>query len=218
MRVLLLGTVMACTPPTSSVGSPAPPEVLGVGFMDTADSDVVQGEVTTLRREERYLLRGRTAADLVADLEQRRPRDERFTGWTRWKMKWRFEPNLSGGTCAVAVVDVDLELTTVLPAWEPPVDADPALVAAWDGYLRALEAHEAVHGALARSAADRVHQALSALPGQDDCDRMRDLVNLTGQSEVQRLRLENSAFDTHTEHGASQGAIFPGPDRLAGMP
>ncbi|MFK7926928.1 MAG: DUF922 domain-containing protein [Myxococcota bacterium] len=218
MRRLFLG--FALTSCTLNSGGHEPPrvEVEGVGFMDTEDTDAVEGALRVHVDEQRYLLSGRTARDLLVDLSHHRPSDERFTGWTRWRLKWRFEPDVRAGDCRVAAVDVDLSLTTVLPAWEPPVDANPALVTAWDAYIRALEHHESGHSDLAVEAAERIHESLSALPASDSCSALKTLANEVGQAEVRRLRIENGSFDAHTQHGARQGAVFPRPEELAGMP
>jgi len=218
LRRLFLGFALTCC--TLHAGERDTPRVErgGIGFMDTDDTDVVDGALRVEVDEQRYLLSGRTARELLADLSHHRPSDERFTGWTRWRLKWRFEPDESGGGCHVAAVDVDLSLTTVMPAWEPPVDADPALVTAWDAYIRALEHHESGHAELAVEAAERIHRSLSALPESHSCASLRTRANEVGQAEVRRLRIENGSFDAHTQHGARQGAVFPRPEGLAGMP
>jgi len=215
---LTLALVTSCAPPTSALMStPAPAEVQGEGWHDTADPAPVIGRVHVSLNEERYDLRGRTAEELSADLHRRRPRDERFTGWTRWRLRWRFEPTEDGGQCHVGPVDVDLELTTVLPRWKTPDDADPRLIVAWSSYLTALEEHESGHADLAREAAERIRDRLTDLEPARDCATLRRTAHHLGHAEVDALRHANAHLDETTGHGASQGAVFPGPDRLAGF-
>lgn len=212
--ILALG--LSCAPPSSTlVATPAPAEVDGHGWYDTADPSPVLGRVHVSVAEERYTLTGATAEELAADLHARRPRDERFTGWTRWRLRWRFEPVEVGQRCRVGPVDVDLDLTTVLPAWDAPEDADPLLVVAWVDYLDALEHHEEGHAALAREAAERIRDRLTELPAARDCDALRSFAHTVGHAEVERLRAANAHLDDVTGHGATQGAVFPGPGRLA---
>lgn len=215
MRLAILPLLVCCSPPGAvMVSTPAPAEVDGDGYHDTADPSPVLGRVHVTMHEERYELRGRTAAELSQDLHRRRPRDERFTGWTRWRLRWRFEPTEGQLGCEVGPVDVDLELTTVLPRWETSQAADPRLVQAWSDYLEALEVHEQGHGDLAREAAERIRDRLTAIGPAVDCASLRDQAHRVGHAEVQRLRRDNAWLDESTGHGATQGAIFPGPDRL----
>lgn len=216
MRSLVLAmTLAACSPPTSAItATPTPAEVDGVGWQDTADPSPVIGKVHVIDREERYELHGRTAEELSANLRERRPRDERFTGWTRWRLRWRFEPVKEGGRCHVGPVDVDLDITTVLPSWEAPEDADPRLIIAWSAYLEALEEHESGHGELAQAAATRIRDRLTDLAPARSCDQLRQHAHAVGHEEVDALRVANAELDHVTGHGATQGAIFPGPGRL----
>lgn len=221
MRLMVLPVLVSCTPPAVAVVQTSAPveRVDDLGFdhdwEDTADLAPVIGRVHTVLHDERYTLHGRTAHELATDLHVQRPRDERFTGWTRWRLRWRFEPHAFEGSCYVGPVDVDLELTTVLPEWEPPEGADPRLVSAWDGYLDALQHHEEGHADLARDAAERIRDRLTDLAPDVDCGRLRELAHDIGHEEVQRLRDDNAHLDEVTAHGATQGAIFPGPRRLA---
>ena len=218
MRLVFLSLLVSCSPPGAVlVSTPAPAEVDGDGYHDTADPSPVLGRVHVTVHEERYQLTGATAEELSQDLHRRRPRDERFTGWTRWRLRWRFEPTEDAHGCSVGPVDVDLDLTTVLPTWAASVDADPRLIDAWRDYLVALEEHERGHGDLAREAAERIRDQLTAIPPTRDCALLRDHAHRVGHAEVQRLRHDNAQLDETTGHGATQGAIFPGPERLASV-
>ena len=219
MRILPFALVivpwLACTPPSAAVSGPPPAESFGVGGPDTDSTGPVTGTVHVVRSEERYLLRGLTAEDLAEDLRHRRPRDERFTGWTRWRLRWRIEPERRDGLCHPGPVDVHLEVTTVLPDWEAPLEASPMLRSEWAHYMDALVEHESGHADLAEEAADRIRDGIAALAPHRSCASLRTLAHTHGRAEVDRLRLLNREFDEHTGHGATQGAIFPGADVLA---
>lgn len=211
---ILIAGSLSCAPPASVlIASPAPAESQGDAGFDT-DGGIPTGRVLVQRTEQRYSLRGSTAWELGEDLRRRRPRDERFTGWTRWRLRWRIDPARQGARCHPGPVDVTLELTTVLPSWTPPADADPRLVEAFGSYLEALEEHEAAHGALAERTAHRIRDVLQDLEPTESCDDIRALAHATGHAEVSRLRQRNESYDALTNHGATQGAVFPTEHRL----
>lgn len=219
MRIIPLALVivpwLACTPPSAAVSGPPPAESFGIGGPDTESTGPVTGTVHVRRSEERYALRGATAYDLADDLRQRRPRDERFTGWTRWRLRWRIEPERRDGLCHPGPVDVHLSVTTVLPEWEAPPEASPLLRAQWGQYIDALLEHESGHADLAEDAADRIRDGIAELAPTRSCATLRSQAHAHGRAEVERLRSMNRDFDTHTAHGATQGAIFPGSEALA---
>jgi predicted secreted Zn-dependent protease len=180
-----------------------------------ATTGPVTGTVHVRRSEERYHLAGATAFELADDLRRHRPRDERFTGWTRWRLRWRIEPERRGGLCHPGPVDVHLEVTTVLPEWEAPPDASPLLRSQWATYIDALADHEAGHADLAETTADRIRDGIAALAPHVSCTALRALAHAYGRAEVDLLRNRNRDFDEDTGHGATQGAIFPGGEALA---
>jgi len=174
-----------------------------------------QGLVTVDRATERYTLQGVTAADLARDLLLQRPRGEHFTGWTQWRLRWAFEPHNGPDGCEVGAVDVNLNITQVLPSWAPPERADPDLVERWDVYLYALEEHEDYHARLAVQTAQRLQRVLEALPAQPNCTQTRREANRSGDAQVADLRRANHLYDSVTGHGAAQGAIFPSSGTVA---
>jgi predicted secreted Zn-dependent protease len=209
-RLLPLLPLLSCAPPLSgALTLPADARV-------AAPRPEPSPRIAVHRTVEHYTLEGRTARELALDLHAKRPRPERFTGWTRWRLRWRFEPRPGPATCRPGTVSVDLDLTTVLPAWTPPPDADPELPGAFQDYLEALTHHEAGHAELAETSARRLGEALRALPPMEDCDALRARAQAVGEAEVAWLREANATFDHHTDHGATQGAIFPRPSDPAG--
>jgi predicted secreted Zn-dependent protease len=177
--------------------------------------EVANGVVSIERTVERYYLHGSTGHDLTLDLASKRTAGERFTGWTRWRTRWTFQPVHTERGCEVGPVDVQLLITQVLPGWHTPDDADPEFLMRWRDYLDALEEHENHHAHLAESAAQRIQATLQSLPARASCEQMRHEANRVGHQQVEDLRRANHLYDDVTGHGATQGAIFPASGALA---
>lgn len=193
--------LVACGPPLSGLVEPA---------RGTLAPPSTGARVRVTHATETYALHGASAAALRTDLSRQRPSDERFTGWTRWRLRWRFSPHTDAVGCTLDDVVVELHLTTVLPTWEAPARATPGLRRAWATYTTALETHEAIHGHLAVAAAHHLARDLEHLGHSEDCERLEARAEVVGRAHVRELRAANARFDAETQHGAATGAVFPG--------
>jgi len=110
--------------------------------------------------------------------------------------------------CRLGTPSVVLELTTWLPDWQPPRKAAAALYADWAAMLQGLRDHERGHRDLAVHAADRLADALQALPSDRDCAQLRQLANRALNRVLIHLQLRNDSYDRRTQHGRLQGAML----------
>jgi predicted secreted Zn-dependent protease len=215
---MALGWTTGCTPTFPVVAGAASGSNGGAWFggmpraaADRTDGRSKTGVVAVTRREERYALVGSNRAELAADLRDRLPGEEGFTGWTRWRLTWSMEPIREVKGCKPGKVDVRLNVTRVLPEWKAPRQASKQLKTSWQRYIRALEDHEEEHALLAEEAAEDLHKALRALPPQAECADLTRQAEKVADRAISTLRKANAELDDRTDHGARDGAIFPGP-------
>lgn len=119
---------------------------------------------------------------------------------TSWKIDWTWD-GYGTDTCDLGSVTNTYDINVRLPRWTAPQDASRELVTKWNAYMLALVEHEkghvdnameylpyvidAIRGATCSTAEDRAHEVLS------------------------QLRSADLEYDEETNHGATQGAIFP---------
>ena len=76
-------------------------------------------------------------------------------------------------------------------------------------FMKNLFAHEEGHRDLAVKAARELTSAVADLPPVSTCAQLDREVNALGQEQMKRLLKEQRDYDTATNHGATQGALFP---------
>ena len=148
--------------------------------------------------------------DLLESCTASCPRDDAdnaVTSITAWAVDWQWvrrptEP------CAIDAVDAHIDVTVALPRWDPPPEADPALVAEWSRYLVALTEHEEGHVKLVQHLADGSDETIQAA-GCADAHAVTGAI-------LGQIRQEERDYDTVTENGRKQGASFWGLEGRSG--
>lgn len=159
-----------------------------------------------------YEVRGNTAAEVALQLRSLGPTDEtgrRFHALTTWEISWVHRQVTDDEGCRVASIQTYLEVTTTLPKWTPSSSAPAALISSWSRYMQALKLHEAGHKRLGVEAAQEVQRSLSVMPGATDCAMLNTAMQQTGQAVVQEYEERSRWYDEQTQHGVTQGAVFP---------
>ena len=151
-------------------------------------------------------LEGRDRIDLIESCQETCPRDELdrpVASLTTWAVDWTWVRGTADtGTCAVLEPTVVVDVTVTLPRWQPPSDADPALVEEWRTYHASLRRHEEGHVDLVHALADGTSTAIQ-LAG---CDRAHQ----AGAELLDDLRSAQRRYDQVTQNGRTQGASFWG--------
>jgi predicted secreted Zn-dependent protease len=156
---------------------------------------------TTTEHEEYYSVFGNSAAQLRTSINAQRGRD--YDAFTTWNVHW------SVTTCSSPAWSVSLDVGYRLPKWDPPATTSAVLVSQWQSYRNALECHEYGHGKLGLDCAQRVYDALLALPGNSDCSALSSSANSVFDLVLADCRARELKYDADTNHGATMGAIFP---------
>ncbi|HEX2923851.1 MAG TPA: DUF922 domain-containing protein, partial [Chloroflexota bacterium] len=133
------------------------------------------------------------------------PLDTTGTRWDalmEWSLSWKWTRGTDGsGACRVTSPSVAINSKVTFPRWLVPDDAQPDLVAHWMAYTRALAQHEGGHVTVALDAVPYVE----GLMKKSSCDKVQQTV----QAGVQHIRDLEDKYESATDHGRTQGALFP---------
>lgn len=75
--------------------------------------------------------------------------------------------------------------------------------------MTALQLHEDGHKDHGVAAAQEVLSTITNLPAYPSCPELETAANTAGKSVIERYNQKDIEYDRVTQHGATQGAIFP---------
>ena len=133
----------------------------------------------------------------------------RWDAYTRWQVYWTFQRSQQGEQCQVTSAHVELNLTFMLPRWTPATEPTPELKAHWRRYMTSLITHEEGHANHGVACAREISAALIHAAGAPDCATLDSTLNAEAHRVVDKFGAEDVEYDYATQHGASQGAVFP---------
>jgi predicted secreted Zn-dependent protease len=169
--------------------------------------------LTLSTRNVYYRITGRTADDLRAQMSRRGPTDyftgKRYDAFTNWTFSWWYHDRVSAGECRFTSTEVELDLKYTYPRWRRPPGVSTSLVASWNRYLKALRNHESGHGVIAIGVARKLLADIRALAPRPSCRKLEAAADVLGAGAIERANKVEAAYDTRTDHGATQGARFP---------
>ena len=129
-------------------------------------------------------------------------------GLTRQDLETRYRLDPLPTGCRLAALSVRMDLTMDLPAWRPAGVTRRELRARWERMLTALTQHEEGHRDNAIRAAHELHQRLSALGNDEDCDALGKRAQREMFRVKLRFNLREQAYDRRTGHGVGQGSVL----------
>jgi predicted secreted Zn-dependent protease len=158
-----------------------------------------------------YDISGSTPGQIWQEMRARGPATpdgKRWTAYTRWDIRWRFEFDESPRGCRIGGIDVRLRIRYTMPRWEEPREASATVARQWSRFIDALEVHEEGHGDFGREAAERVEAELPRLPARRDCQAASRAANAVGDRIIEEVAADERDYDRRTNHGATQGTAF----------
>lgn len=205
MRSFIVLFLMALASPEASEAPPAPEPVVASEGAPASVAGVLEERTETVY----YDVHGRTPSALASSLASRGPKHggERYFGMTAWTLRASYDRRTEAGTCRLTDVAVHLDVEISLPRWQGGHGAD-ALRADWDEFVDALDAHEHGHRDLALDAADAVRAALVELR-RSDCRTLWRDAEATMIAVMADYDERHRAYDLHTNHGVTQGVLWP---------
>lgn len=160
-----------------------------------------------------YSLVGTRASELRDQMNQQGPLDSleerHYDARTDWSVRWSYHHAVMGEGCRVDTPTARVEVTMIYPQWDPPTATPQALVLEWQRYLAALQLHENGHRDNAIAAGRDVLRVLNGLPTYGSCQALDRAADAATQGVIRHHNQQDLDYDRLTDHGYSQGAVFP---------
>lgn len=171
----------------------------------------VPHDIQVVFQENEYPVRGANAAAISRSIRARGLTTDggrRVAALYRWNMeaRYRWQPTEDG--CVMRDVDVRVAVTTTMPRWERPPDPPPGLEASWERYMSAMHTHEEGHRDHVLRAATELRRELLRLE-RDNCNFMQGDARDLHDRIVRRWKQLDTEYEIETEHGRTQGAVWP---------
>jgi predicted secreted Zn-dependent protease len=164
-----------------------------------------------------YVVRGATISAIRGSLDRSTvwvdPKGGAFDAGTTWWYSWRWANDRDEIACRATSPTLEVKLEMVLPMWRQARRADPATIDAWERYAASLWQHELGHVDRAVATAADLMQTLREATPAPDCAALGRQIDSALRGQLAALELEQDSYDAATDHGATQGAIFP-PERV----
>jgi predicted secreted Zn-dependent protease len=181
----------------------------------TTASDSKSSNITVAREEKLYQISGNTPKELRRQLDKFGPVDKetgkKFDARTDWLIEWHYYYKESSKDCQIDQkrVDVSLTLTFTYPEWKYPPDAASSTVDKWNTYTKNLILHEEGHATIADEGAQVIYETILDMPASATCNALEKATNAAAQEKIDEIKQQEKQYDKETEHGKTQGAIFP---------
>ena len=159
-----------------------------------------------------YEVGGSSEKDLRCEMSQKCIKwndGKKYDSVTSWKVKWDYGYDRAPQTCSADSFRVTVAITFRYPKWGRPSDAPQQLVDKWDSYMKNLIAHENGHRDMAVEAAADLSRAVAELPTASTCSELDRQVQMMYRARMMKLKEDEVEYDTATNHGYKQGAVFP---------
>lgn len=145
-----------------------------------------------------YKINGSTETDLAKEIQSKGP--EGYAGYTNWYIRWGW-PGFDREECDLTKAWITAKVSLTMPSWVPPADAPEDLIQNWYRFSQALNVHEQGH----------VNNVVKALPLLQKAIQSSDCITADSAANqvLDKLRGWDVQFDDKTDHGRTQGAVFP---------
>ena len=128
---------------------------------------------------------------------------------TEWAVTWHVPLERTALGCTTGPVSTSLRVRITLPRWYAPPGAPTALVARWRSYLDTLATHELGHRESGLLAASAIEADLPLLDARPTCEETERYASQVAHEILERYHKADRDYDEETQHGATQGAVFP---------
>jgi predicted secreted Zn-dependent protease len=160
-----------------------------------------------------YTVSGKTINEISKSLEANAMPDpnepgSRYYALTRWQLfgDWTVRPSLHG--CEVVDGKVSVAITMTLPALVTPnVPSD--VRQRFDTFMQKTVLHESDHVEITLHGAREYQRALSNYTPAPNCDILKSQLSTLFRQNFDAIQRANREYDAKTQHGRTQGAVFP---------
>jgi predicted secreted Zn-dependent protease len=134
---------------------------------------------------------------------------KKYDSITTWRIKWHYGYDRGPQTCSAESFKATIDIIFRYPKWVRNDDASKSLVDKWDGYMKNLILHENGHRDMAVASAEELSWAVAAMPPAPSCAELDRRVRALYSERMQKLSSDERKYDADTNHGLTQGAVFP---------
>jgi predicted secreted Zn-dependent protease len=200
---------------TAAISALAAGNSVEVASLDTDIPSKKQGEFAppvVTEKHEYYEVTGCSEKELQSDLGQNCVTwndGKQYDSITLWDVSWDHGYDRKRGACSTHSFRVTLEIIFRYPKWRQTDDAPPQLKEKWDRYLKNLVIHENGHRDMVVKGATELTRAVAQLPPASSCAALDREVNALYSKYMEKLEQDQYEYDKSTNHGTTQGAIFP---------
>ena len=159
-----------------------------------------------------YEISGACEKDLQCDLKGKSCRfidGNKYDSVTKWRIGWDYGYRKSGGMCSAENFRLAVDIVVRIPAWLHRDSATQPLIDKWEAYIDHVKTHENEHLEKVVQAADDLTQAVSLMPPATTCADLDREIRQLSKSRLKQLEVEQNHYDAETNHGWTQGALFP---------
>lgn len=161
-----------------------------------------------------YTVIGKTTTDLSKSLDTHAIADphepgSRYYAQTEWYVSsdWSWKP--AGNRCELERATISIAITMTLPALATTQGIAPDALNRWNTFIGNTITHEKGHVTRALDGGRDYQRGLGTLPSQSNCDVMRPKLDSLFKYYLDAIDRVNVTYDAETNHGFSQGAVFP---------
>ncbi len=145
-----------------------------------------------------YQIRGSTETDLAKEIQSKGPNG--YAGYTNWYIRWGW-PGFGHEECDLSKAWITAKVSVTLPEWNPPAGVSTDLINNWMEFSQALYRHEMGHVGNITGSLPRIQKAIQG----SDCITADSAANAV----LDKMRGWDVQYDDRTDHGRTEGAIFP---------
>jgi predicted secreted Zn-dependent protease len=134
---------------------------------------------------------------------------KRYDSVTSWRVTWKYAVDETPGSCSIASFRTFVAINYRYPLWQRSERAADPLLMKWDDFMQKLSVHEQGHRDMAVRAAMDIEKDVANLAEFRTCTEAEQAIRKLGKARLKKLNDEERAYDAVTNHGRTQGAIFP---------
>jgi predicted secreted Zn-dependent protease len=111
------------------------------------------------------------------------------------RLTWTRSVQRGTSGCKVKTIDVNLNVSLAVPAWQGRSRAAPELQKLWDCGARTVTAHEKRHAKLWQDAGHKLDRELTAIADWMPCNQLDDLLKESAERIQAEARSQHAAFE-----------------------
>ena len=159
-----------------------------------------------------YNVKGKTVSDIAKSLYNDSPiiyQGNKYHGYTSWNVKWNFNWYKYPDYCQITAVKTTVDVKYTLPKLVSYSSLSSSVKQKWDKYYTSLINHEEGHKNFGINSAYNIEKSILNMGKRNSCQQLEKDANIIGNNVIKSSIEQEKEYDKITNHGVTQGAIFP---------